>query len=288
MDERSEIASRVGALAVNVDARRWDELLDLFAANVGVDYTSLFGGERQTVARPLGGRRSSRRWSHQYPVVASDLLGAGTVCGVRDAAHRADDTGGRRGGRDSRGGIDLGGVVLAAPAVGGPAYYLIQGPQLGWTNPLVLGALGAGLVSLVGFLVWERRAKDPLLPLVLFKIRTFTMLNVVTFVLYGALISCGTYTVLFLQDNLGYAPAPAGLAAAVPIMVLFVLSSRFGALADRYGGKLFIGGGAIIAGLGMLVPCGSAPAPICGRSSCRRYWYTGSGCRCSWRRSRRA
>ncbi len=51
MDDRSEIAGRIGALAVSVDSRRWDELLDLFAPQVDVDYTSLFGGERQSLQR---------------------------------------------------------------------------------------------------------------------------------------------------------------------------------------------------------------------------------------------
>lgn len=51
MDERNDIAGIIGALAVHVDARRWPELLSLFAPQVRVDYTSLFGGEPQVVAR---------------------------------------------------------------------------------------------------------------------------------------------------------------------------------------------------------------------------------------------
>ena len=51
MDDRCEIASCIGALAVHVDARQWDELANLFAARVTADYTSLFGGEAQTTPR---------------------------------------------------------------------------------------------------------------------------------------------------------------------------------------------------------------------------------------------
>lgn len=51
MDERNDIAGIMGALAVHVDARRWPELLSLFALEVHVDYTSLFGGEPQVMAR---------------------------------------------------------------------------------------------------------------------------------------------------------------------------------------------------------------------------------------------
>ncbi len=51
MSDRGDIADRIGALAVHVDARRWDQILDLFAPQVEVDYTSLFGGERQSLTR---------------------------------------------------------------------------------------------------------------------------------------------------------------------------------------------------------------------------------------------
>lgn len=51
MDERNDIAGIIGALAVHVDARQWPELLLLFAPEVHVDYTSLFGGEPQAMSR---------------------------------------------------------------------------------------------------------------------------------------------------------------------------------------------------------------------------------------------
>src|SRR5258708_36213762 len=59
MGERSDIAEVIGALAVHVDARRWSELLALFATEVRVDYVSLFGGEAQSMKREelVGGWR---------------------------------------------------------------------------------------------------------------------------------------------------------------------------------------------------------------------------------------
>jgi EmrB/QacA subfamily drug resistance transporter len=149
--------------------------------------------------------------------------------------------------------VDLGGALLAVLAIGGPVFFVIQGSNTGWTNPLVVAALVAGLAALVLFVWWERRAATPLLPLSLFRIRRFTLLNVVTFVLYGGLIACGTYTVLFLQDGLRFHPAVAGVVSAVPIIVLFARSGRFGALADRFGGTVFVAAGLIVAGLGMLL-----------------------------------
>jgi hypothetical protein len=53
MDDRSELSSLVGALAVHVDGRQWDDVLELLAGDVEVDYTSLFGGERRRVTREM-------------------------------------------------------------------------------------------------------------------------------------------------------------------------------------------------------------------------------------------
>jgi hypothetical protein len=59
MDDRMDIANVIGAVAVHVDGRHWDDLLSLFAPHVSIDYTSLFGGEAQSMAREdlIGGWR---------------------------------------------------------------------------------------------------------------------------------------------------------------------------------------------------------------------------------------
>lgn len=78
-------------------------------------------------------------------------------------------------------------------------FRIIQGPELGSTHPALIGAATLAAASWIGFVWRERRARNPLAPLALFTNRTFTVLNLVTFVQYAALISCGVYTVLFLQ-----------------------------------------------------------------------------------------
>lgn len=75
----------------------------------------------------------------------------------------------------------------------------------------------------MAFVWWERHARKPMLALHLFNNRNFVMLNIVT-LLYGALISSGVYTVLFLNQTAGYSATAAGLAAAGPIIVLFFLT----------------------------------------------------------------
>lgn len=63
MDERNDIAATVAALAVHVDAQRWDDLLSLFAPEVEVDYTSLFGGDAEVLPR----ERLIERWRNFLP-----------------------------------------------------------------------------------------------------------------------------------------------------------------------------------------------------------------------------
>ncbi|ADD41228.1 MFS transporter [Stackebrandtia nassauensis] len=231
----------------------------LLLPNVLAVLTSMFSGEARSKAigswsawsglsviagPPVGGLVISLvSWPGVYWLEVP--LALSVLALIVKADPRTDDRG--------RGRVDLVGALLAVPAIGGVAFYLIQGASLGWSSPGALAALGAGIGCGVVFLWWERRTTDPLLPLTLFRIRDFTVINIVTFILYGGLISCGTYTVLFLQDFRGYPPAVAGLVSAIPIIVLFASSSRFGALADRYGARLFIGGGAIVAGLGILI-----------------------------------
>lgn len=150
--------------------------------------------------------------------------------------------------------VDWAGALLGVPAVGGPAFALIQGPAAGWGDPLVLGAIVMGGLSMVALIWWERgHARQPALAMHLFTNRNFVVLNMATFLLYGALISSGVYTVLFLSETAGYSAAAAGLAAAAPIIVLFFLSTPFGSLADRFPMRLFIGGGSLVIGVGILL-----------------------------------
>jgi predicted MFS family arabinose efflux permease len=149
--------------------------------------------------------------------------------------------------------VDVRGAVLAVPAVGGPVFALIQGPQMGWGHPLVVGAWALAGAAAIAFVRVERRAANPLVPFAMFRSRVFAVLNLVTLVLYAALICGGVYLVLFLQQTAGYGPAAAGLASVVPMIVLFLFAKRAGALADRYGPRLFVAGGALISGAGILL-----------------------------------
>jgi predicted MFS family arabinose efflux permease len=149
--------------------------------------------------------------------------------------------------------VDVVGAVLGVLGLGGAVFALIEQPRLGWSNPAVSVSLIGGVSLLVAFLVYESRASDPMMRLDLFKSRNFAVGNVETLALYGGLSALFFFLVLYLQQVAGYSPLKAGLALLPESVVMFALSSRFGSLADRLGPRLFMGGGPLVAGAGMLM-----------------------------------
>ena len=85
-----------------------------------------------------------------------------------------------------------------------------------------------------------------MLPLVLFRRRNFSAGNVETFSMYAGLAILFFFLVLFLQQIGGYSPLKSGLATLPVTIVMFVLSRRFGALADRFGPRFFMGAGPLV------------------------------------------
>jgi len=149
--------------------------------------------------------------------------------------------------------IDFRGALLCVIGLGGPVFALIEQPRLGWSNPAVILPLIAGVVFLSVFVWWESRAPDPMLPLGLFRRRNFSVGNVETFAMYAGLAILFFFLVLFLQQIGGYSPLKSGLAMLPVTVIMFVLSRRFGALADRFGPRLFMGAGPLVGACGLLL-----------------------------------
>ncbi len=149
--------------------------------------------------------------------------------------------------------IDVVGAALCAFGLAGMTFGLIEQPVLGWSDPAVFGPMIAGAILFAAFLLWESRTHEPMLPLGLFRRRNFTVGNIETFSMYAGLSLLFFFLILYLQQVAGYDALEAG-AASVPItVVMFVLSSRFGALADRLGPRLFMGAGPLVAAIGLLL-----------------------------------
>jgi EmrB/QacA subfamily drug resistance transporter len=154
---------------------------------------------------------------------------------------------------DASRGIDWVGIALSAAGLGGPVFALIEQPTHGWSDPLVWAPMIAGVACFALFLLYEARAKRPMLDLGLFRIRNFSVANLTTFATYAGLMGGIFFVSLFLQQVAGYSPLEAGLATTPISVMLFLLSPRFGRLASGVGPRLPMTAGPIVGGLGLLL-----------------------------------
>ena len=155
------------------------------------------------------------------------------------------------GGAAQQGRFDLPGAALAVVALGGITIALIHQQ---WLPGLI------GLAGLVAFLAVQARSRHPMLPLRIFANRTFSAVNVVTLMVYGALGALMFFLVLQLQVVAGYSPLQAG-AATIPFTVLMLIfSPRVGALMNHTGPRLLMTAGPAIAGVGVVL-LAFIPAP---------------------------
>jgi len=149
--------------------------------------------------------------------------------------------------------VDWLGAILAALGLGALVYALIESSQVGFNNRAVVLALAAGVIVLIFFLLLESRLSSPMLPLTLFRSRTFTGTNVLTFLLYAALGG----TLFFLPLNLiqvqGYSPTAAGAVLLPFILIMSFLSRWSGGLVSRYGPKIPLIVGPFITAVGYLL-----------------------------------
>jgi EmrB/QacA subfamily drug resistance transporter len=173
------------------------------------------------------------------PVVATFVLSVGLTT--------ADEP------RRSGARIDVLGAVLAAAGLAGTVYALIELQRLGLVHPAVATSLAVGLLSLAAFVGWQFHAEHPMVPMHLFSIRNFGVGNLATVFVYAA-VSIGTLMVtLFLQEIAGFGATEAGI-ATLPLPILsFLLAARVGALAAKFGPRLFMSVGPLTAALGFVL-----------------------------------
>jgi EmrB/QacA subfamily drug resistance transporter len=163
--------------------------------------------------------------------------------------------------------VDWRGAILAVTGLCGIVFGLLEAPPLGMANPLVSGSLALGVIALLLFVVVERRVDNPMLPLGLFRSRTFSLANVLTFVLYAALNVVMFLVPLNLIQVQGYTPAQAGAALLPFPIIMFVLSRWSGGLVGRIGSRLPLTIGPASAAIGIALYARAG-------SSAGSYWTT--------------
>jgi len=149
--------------------------------------------------------------------------------------------------------IDLAGGICCTAGLGLLVVGLIDGPRAGFGAPSTIGALAGGAGLLLAFLVQESRSEQPMLPLGLFHSRNFTIANLCTLAVYGALSAALFLVVLELQSVVGYSALAAGASLTPITLLMLLLSSRMGRLTGTLGPRPLMTAGPLIGAAGMLL-----------------------------------
>jgi EmrB/QacA subfamily drug resistance transporter len=148
-------------------------------------------------------------------------------------------------------GLDIRGLGLITVGALGLVWGLVRGNQIGWTSVEVIGALAGGALLVAGFVAWELRAREPMLPMRFFRDRSFSAGNVGIFMTFGSLFAAVFFYAQLLQTGLGSGPLETGL-KLVPWTATFITVAPIaGALADKIGERPLMVTGLSLQAVGM-------------------------------------
>jgi EmrB/QacA subfamily drug resistance transporter len=145
--------------------------------------------------------------------------------------------------RESRGPsmrLDLPGVAIVTAGALGLVWGLVRANQQGWTSPEIVGSLAAGASLLVAFVAWELRSTAPMLPMRLFKNRTFAAANGASLLMFFGMFGSIFLLSQYLQNVQGYSPLAAGVRTLPWTGMPMIVAPIAGAMTDRIGGKPFL------------------------------------------------
>jgi EmrB/QacA subfamily drug resistance transporter len=147
--------------------------------------------------------------------------------------------------------LDLPGTLLASGGLFGIVYGLVRGPVDGWTGGLVLLGLFTGSALLVAFVLYSTRAKNPMLPMRLFRSRAFSGINAASLLMFLGMFGSIFLLSQYMQGVLGYSPTEAGLRMLPWTGMPMLVAPVAGLLADRVGGRPVVAAGLFLQALGL-------------------------------------
>ena len=155
--------------------------------------------------------------------------------------------------------IDWLGQATLTPGLSLLVLALLRGNEDGWTStPIVLELTGAALF-LAAFLVVERRVREPMLPLGLFKVPAFTGAQVAAFAISGSFFAVFLYVTLYLQQILGLSAIEAGLVYVPGTLVMFVVSGATAGLSEKVHPGILVSVGLALVAIGMALGLVAGP-----------------------------
>ena len=172
------------------------------------------------------------------PLVLVALWASGRIDESRDA--------------EASGHFDWLGAAVIAVAVGGLAFGATRGQERAWQDPVAWVALANGAVAMVAVPILMLTRSRPLVPPSLFGSRNFTVVNLSTLVIYGALYVSFAFTGLFFQGTLGYTPLAAGVVGLPVAILLTTISTPVGKWSARFGPRAFMTIGPLVMAAGLL------------------------------------
>ncbi|MDB5411332.1 MAG: hypothetical protein JWL84_6244 [Rhodospirillales bacterium] len=146
--------------------------------------------------------------------------------------------------------LDGGGLVLVTGAALAVVWALVRGNELGWTSPEIVTLLCIGLVLAAAFVAWERRAREPMVPLRPFRARAFSAGVASSFLFYGGMYGVVFMLPQFLQTGRGFGPLGAGLRLLPWTATLFVFAPLGGSLVNRLGARRLVVAGTLAQAVG--------------------------------------
>jgi EmrB/QacA subfamily drug resistance transporter len=150
-------------------------------------------------------------------------------------------------------GLDVPGIVLVSGGALGLVWGAVRGNTVGWVSGEVVGVLAVGTLLLIGFVAWELRTREPMLPMRFFGSRAFSASVASGFFLFAALYGAVFFLAQFLQVGLGHEPLEAGLLLVPWTAMLIVVAPLAGSLGDRIGERPLILLGLALNAVGLAV-----------------------------------